>query len=69
LLVIVEDYNTYQQSEEYAATLDSPTASKASLPSTLASYHARDPVSDFKHGIQHDALSFAIDKDNKQWDT
>lgn len=41
---------------------------KAPLPSTLASYCALDPVSEFKSSLKCDAHLFAVYKDKKQWD-
>ena len=60
----------YRVSKDYDATLKNLQAPGVNCPSSSStSQWTRDPIAEFKKGIHHDALSFLVYKDEKQWDT
>ena len=67
-----EEYHEYRVSKDYDDTLkdsQAPSAGRSSSSSSVPSPRVRDPIAEFKKGIRRDALSFAVYKDEKQWDT
>ena len=65
-----EEYHAYRVSKDYDATLKDSRAPGVNRPSSsLTSQWTHDPIAEFKKGIHHDALSFLVYKDEKQWDT
>ena len=65
-----DDDNSYRVGKDYDDTLkDSQAPAVRRSSSSVASPQTRDPIAEFKKGIQRDALSFAVYKDKKQWDT
>ena len=65
-----EEYHAYHVSKDYDATLKDSQAPGVNRPSSSStSQWTCDPIAEFKKGIRHDALSFLVYKDEKQWDT
>ena len=65
-----DEYDSYRVSKDYDDTLkDAQAPGTPRSSSSVTSPRTRDPIAEFKKGIRRDALSFAIYKDEKQWDT
>jgi hypothetical protein len=70
LALTPDEYHEYCFSKDYDATLQGLQMPGPNHPSSSStSQCTRDPVAEFKKRIHHDALSFLVYMDEKQWDT